>query len=142
MKLITGAPGAGKTNRLVSEIHQRLLHGVSPYTILATTFSRQAAREITDRVGGDVPVRTIHGMAYWLIRLARQARGVKVPQVISEDRALSFMERAAKELDIRFIEPRQAMMDMERIRALGGEIRCAAPDGPADGPALPPDPPG
>jgi superfamily I DNA/RNA helicase len=45
MKLITGAPGAGKTNRLVSEIRQRLTEGVSPYMILATTFSRQAARE-------------------------------------------------------------------------------------------------
>ena len=127
MKLITGAPGAGKTNRLVSEIRQRLTEGVSPYMILATTFSRQAAREIADRIGGDVPVRTIHGMAYWLIRLARKARGDKVPQVISEDRALALMERAAKEIDVQFVEPRQAIQDMERIRSRGGKYDALHP---------------
>jgi DNA helicase-2/ATP-dependent DNA helicase PcrA len=117
VKLITGAPGAGKTNRLVSEIRDRLARGVSPYMILATTFSRQAALEISRRLDGDVPVRTIHGVAYWLIRLARQARGHKVPQVISHETSLALMERAAEELECGFVEPRQALQDMERVRA-------------------------
>ena len=127
MKLITGAPGSGKTHRLASEIRRRLAGGTSPYMILATTFSRQAAREIAQRVGGDVSVRTIHGMAYWLIRLARQARGEKVPQVLSSEEALALMRRAAKEVGVRFVEPRQAWQDMERIRARGGGYAALHP---------------
>lgn len=127
MKLITGAPGAGKTKRLVTEIQGRLAKGVSPYVILATTFSRQAALEISERLEGEVPVRTIHGTGYWLMRLARNARGEQVPTVISEDKALALIDRATMELGVKYVEPRQVMQDMERIRSRGGEFEALHP---------------
>ncbi len=127
MKLITAGPGAGKTQRLVSDIKERLYEGVSPFMILATTFTREAAKEIEGRLGGEVPIRTIHGLAYWLVRLSRRARGAVVPRIVSEDGSLALMERAMKELDITFVEPRKAVEDMARIREVGGEIETLHP---------------
>lgn len=127
MKLITGGPGSGKTQRLVEGIEARLHAGASPYTLLAATFSRQAAAEISERLGGDVAVRTVHGMAYWLIRLARRARGDRVPRVISEDESLVVIERAAKEIGAKFLEPQAVIQDMERIRAKGGRFEALHP---------------
>ncbi|MGB2894907.1 MAG: UvrD-helicase domain-containing protein, partial [Anaerolineales bacterium] len=120
MQLITAPPGAGKTRRLVSEIKERLEEGVSPYTIIATTFTREAAKEISKRLGNEVPIRTLHGLGHWLIRLARQTRGDRLPRIISEDKSLAIMERAIKELDAKYIEPRQALDDMARVRERGG----------------------
>lgn len=127
MNLIIGGPGSGKTQRLVDEIEARLEDGVSPYMMLATTFSRQAAAEISRRLGGDVAARTVHGTAYWLIRLARKARGDQVPQVISQDESLKVMERAARETGAKFLEPQAVIQDMERIRAHGGRFEVLHP---------------
>ncbi|MGA9531515.1 MAG: ATP-dependent helicase [Anaerolineales bacterium] len=127
MKLITGGPGSGKTQRLVDEIKSRLQAGVSPYMLLAATFSRQAAAEISERLGGDVAVRTVHGTAYWLIRLARRARGDRVPRVISEDESLVMMERAAQEIGAVFLEPQAVVQDMEHIRGRGGKFEALHP---------------
>ena len=127
MQLITAPPGAGKTRRLVSEIQARLREGISPYTIVATTFTREAAREIAERLGNDVPIRTLHGLGHWLIRLARQTRGDRVPRIVSEDKSLAIMERAIKEIDARYIEPRQALDDMARVRERGGREEALHP---------------
>jgi len=120
MRLVTAGPGAGKTRRLVSDIKEKLNEGVSPFMILATTFTREAAREIEERLGGDVPIRTIHGLAYWIVRLSRKAREEPVPRVISDDGSMAIMERAIKELAFQFIEPKQALDDMARVRDRGG----------------------
>jgi len=127
MNLINGGPGSGKTQRLVDEIQARLDDGVSPHMLLATTFSRQAAAEISRRLGGDVAVKTVHGTAYWLIRLARKARGDQVPRVISDDESLKVMERAAKKVGAKFLEPQAVIQDMERIRAQGGRFEVLHP---------------
>jgi DNA helicase-2/ATP-dependent DNA helicase PcrA len=127
MRLITAPPGAGKTRRLVSDIQERLRQGVSPYTIIAATFTREAAREISDRLGNEVPIRTLHGLGHWIIRLSRQARGDQVPRIVSEDKSLAIMERAIKELDANYIEPRQALDDMARVRERGGREEALHP---------------
>lgn len=131
MNLIIGGPGSGKTQRLVEEIKARVDDGVSPFMLLATTFSRQASAEISRRLGGDVAVRTVHGTAYWLIRLARKARGDQVPRVISEDESLKVMERAAKEIGAKFLGPHEVLKDMEHIRALGGRFEALHPQAQA-----------
>ena len=127
MQLITAPPGAGKTRRLVADIQERLRQGVSPYTIIATTFTREAAREIAERLGHEVPIRTLHGLGHWILRLARQTRGDRVPRIVSEDKSLAIMERAVRELDARYIEPRQALDDMARVRERGGREQTLHP---------------
>jgi DNA helicase-2/ATP-dependent DNA helicase PcrA len=127
MQLITAPPGAGKTRRLVSDIQERLQEGVSPYAIIATTFTREAAREIAERLGNEVPIRTLHGLGHWIIRLSRQTRGDRVPRIISEDKSLAIMERAIQELGAKYIEPRQALDDMARVRERGGREETLHP---------------
>lgn len=127
MLLVTAPPGSGKTRRLVADIQERLREGVSPYTIIATTFTREAAREIAERLGNEVPIRTLHGLGHWIIRLSRQTRGDRVPRIVSEDKALAIMERAIKELDAKYIEPRQALDDMARVRERGGREETLHP---------------
>jgi len=127
LKIISAPPGSGKTRRLVAEIEARIKEGVSPYTIIATTFTRESAKEIARRLGGEVSIRTNHGLGYWLVRLARQARGEPVPRVLSEARSLSIIERAIKELDLRFIEPKQVMADLANVRERGGKVEALHP---------------
>jgi superfamily I DNA/RNA helicase len=127
LKIISAPPGSGKTRRLVAEIEGRIREGVSPYTIIATTFARESAKEIARRLGGEVSIRTNHGLGYWLVRLARQARGEAVPRVISEARSISIIERAIRELDLKFIEPKQVMDDLANVRERGGKVEALHP---------------
>ena len=48
--LLSASAGTGKTYRLTARLLRILLQDVPPETILATTFTRKAAGEITDRI--------------------------------------------------------------------------------------------
>jgi DNA helicase-2/ATP-dependent DNA helicase PcrA len=47
--------------------------------------------------------------------------------VISEDEAMTVMERAAVEIGARFLEPKEVIHDMDRIRAWGGSLEALHP---------------
>ena len=49
-KLILASAGTGKTHQLTNQFLRLLFQGVEPERVLATTFTRKAAREILDRV--------------------------------------------------------------------------------------------
>lgn len=127
MKLIVAPPGAGKTRTLVEQIHQELTDGLSPYRILATTFSREGARELSERLGGDVPVRTVHSLALWVVRIAHQARGARPPQVLPADKSLLLLERAMREVNAKFIELPQAQAEIAFVRERGGTMIALHP---------------
>src|SRR5512138_1777700 len=112
MQLILAPPGAGKTHSLVEQINDLLDSGVSPYRILATTFSREGARELSERLGGDVTVRTVHSLAWWVIRIARRARGERLPQILPPEEALPLIERAIQRVGAKFVEPAQVQTEM------------------------------
>ena len=120
-------PGAGKTNNLVQSILKRLNMGESPFMMLATTFSRQAAQEIEERLDEEVPVRTIHGMGYWILRLARKARGDKVPRIITDQKVRALVERAIQEVQAKFIEIEQVIEAQERVRSHGTKFEHLHP---------------
>lgn len=127
MKLIVAPPGAGKTRTLVEQINQEITDGVSPYRILATTFSREGARELSERLGGDVTVRTVHSAALWVLRIASRARGERPPQVLPADKAALLLERAMREVDAKFIELPQAQAEIAYVRERGGAITALHP---------------
>lgn len=60
---VAAGPGTGKTHLLVGRFRQLLATGVPPERILVLTFSRRAADELRERIGGEAEVRTFHGFA-------------------------------------------------------------------------------
>src|SRR5512138_21887 len=127
MQLILAPPGAGKTRALVEQINTLLDSGVSPYRVLATTFSREGARELSERLGGDVTVRTVHSLAWWVIRIARRARGERLPQILPPEEALSLIERAMQRVGAKFIEPAQVQTEMAAVREQGCSLKTLHP---------------
>ncbi|MAZ48704.1 MAG: ATP-dependent DNA helicase PcrA [Halobacteriovoraceae bacterium] len=82
--MILAGAGSGKTRTLVSRI-QYLMddHKVSPYRILAVTFSNKAAREMRERVAaqskvdlGALQVTTFHSFCARLLRIEAQYLGL------------------------------------------------------------------
>jgi len=120
-------PGAGKTNHLVQSVMEKLEQGASPFLMLATTFSRQAAQEIEARLEEEVPVRTIHGMAYWLLRLAKRGRGEQAPRILTPQQVRLLVERAILETQAKFIEVEQVLEAQERVRAHGTRVEHLHP---------------
>jgi DNA helicase II / ATP-dependent DNA helicase PcrA len=69
-KIILGAPGTGKTTRLLSIMDNEMSNGVNPHNIAFVSFTRKAANEATERAmtkfgleQKDLPYfRTLHSM--------------------------------------------------------------------------------
>lgn len=78
--LILGAPGCGKTTRLLAIIDEALEQGMAPEQIAYVSFTRKAANEAITRAqekfGFDkkqIPFfRTLHSLAYSMLGLSRQ----------------------------------------------------------------------
>jgi DNA helicase-2/ATP-dependent DNA helicase PcrA len=79
--LILAGPGSGKTRVVTHRIANLLEQGVSPYSILALTFTNKAASEMKKRVSsmvGDAPVwmGTFHGYCVRFLRRFGQTAGL------------------------------------------------------------------
>ncbi|GIJ50119.1 DNA helicase [Virgisporangium aliadipatigenens] len=88
--LVLGAPGTGKTSTLVEAVAARVEAGAAPDSVLVLTFGRRGARRLRDRigarlsrVGGEPVVRTFHGYAFGLLRLAAAAVGDPPPRLLT-----------------------------------------------------------
>lgn len=107
--LILAGAGSGKTRVLVHRIAWLMrVHGVSPWSILAVTFTNKAAGEMRHRVESllNIPVNnmwigTFHGLAHRLLRAHWQA--AKLPQafqVLDSDDQLRIVKRVMKTLEL------------------------------------------
>ncbi|MBF8376468.1 UvrD-helicase domain-containing protein [Alicyclobacillus mali] len=72
--MVVAAAGSGKTAMLIARIQYLIDQGVKPGDILACTFTRKAAQEMTDRLlaavgerGKGVTIGTIHSVAYRMV---------------------------------------------------------------------------
>lgn len=76
-------PGSGKTHTLIERAHQLVSEGVQPSEILNITFSRAGARELSERLSptGEFPARTMHSLAYEVVR---DYYGADAPKIIPE----------------------------------------------------------
>lgn len=72
---VTGNPGSGKTTALIARVIRLLDDGLPGKWILAVTFTRMAAKQLKDRLGGrgrNVTACTIHSLAYQLAKSSLQ----------------------------------------------------------------------
>ncbi len=107
--LVLAGAGSGKTRVLVHRIAWLVqVENVSPYSILAVTFTNKAAGEMRFRIENllKTPVRnmwvgTFHGLAHRLLRSHWQDAGlVENFQIIDSDDQLRLIKRIMKELGI------------------------------------------
>jgi DNA helicase-2/ATP-dependent DNA helicase PcrA len=107
--LVLAGAGSGKTRVLTHRIAWLLrTAGLSPFNILAVTFTNKAANEMRGRiaelVGGSVSgmwVGTFHGLAHRLLRLHHQDAGLpKDFQILDQDDQYQLVRRALKSLEL------------------------------------------
>ncbi len=118
--LVLAGAGSGKTRVLVHRISWLIkVNEVSPYDILAVTFTNKAAKEMRGRVEDMIKVSvnnmwigTFHGIAHRLLRMHwEQAKLPQSFQILDSDDQLRLIKRITKLLNIddsRY-PPRQAV---------------------------------
>ncbi|MED5526205.1 MAG: DNA helicase II [Pseudomonadota bacterium] len=118
--LVLAGAGSGKTRVLVHRIAY-LIQGlnVSPYAVMAVTFTNKAASEMRGRVeqlmGGQLRgmwLGTFHGLAHRLLRFHHQDAGLPENfQILDSDDQLRLIKRVMRSLNLddKKWPPRQAM---------------------------------
>lgn len=107
--LVLAGAGSGKTRVLVHRIAWHIkINQVSPYHILAVTFTNKAANEMRERIEDLLQVSaramwigTFHGLAHRLLR--QHAEQAKLPanfQVMDSDDQLRILKRLLKSMNI------------------------------------------
>lgn len=105
--LILAGAGSGKTTMMTHRIAYMLEKGVSPYNILAVTFTNKAAGEMKDRIesltGGtrDMWVMTFHAMCVRILRNHGDVLGFKNGfSIYDESDKKALLKRIVKDLKI------------------------------------------
>lgn len=107
--LVLAGAGSGKTRVLVHRIAWHIqVNQISPYNILAVTFTNKAANEMRNRIEDllETPARamwigTFHGLAHRLLRQhAKQAKLPDTFQVMDSDDQLRIIKRLIKNLNL------------------------------------------
>ncbi|AYP68653.1 ATP-dependent DNA helicase [Exiguobacterium phage vB_EalM-132] len=131
---VNATAGSGKTKTLVSRVAHMVDNGISPYTILLTTFTTKAAKEMKDRLALLIPkikvnavtIGTTHSVCYKI--LSSELKEIKDPRAsafrsdsgILSDGAQLVVAEKAKELLLK-----DAYTDWE-IRKLIQEVPASA----------------
>jgi DNA helicase-2/ATP-dependent DNA helicase PcrA len=107
--LVLAGAGSGKTRVLVHRIAWKIqVDGLSPYSILAVTFTNKAAREMRERIDDllgmslrGMWVGTFHGLAHRLLKA--HWRDVNLPenfQILDSDDQLRLVKRVMRAMDL------------------------------------------
>ena len=107
--LVLAGAGSGKTRVLVHRIAWKIqVDNVSPYGILAVTFTNKAAREMRERIDNllgmslrGMWVGTFHGLAHRLLKA--HWRDAKLPenfQILDSDDQLRLVKRVMRAMDL------------------------------------------
>ncbi|MGB2119880.1 MAG: DNA helicase II, partial [Porticoccaceae bacterium] len=107
--LVLAGAGSGKTRVLVHRIAWKIqVDGLSPYSILAVTFTNKASREMRERIDEllgmslrGMWVGTFHGLAHRLLKA--HWRDVNLPenfQILDADDQLRLVKRVMRAMDL------------------------------------------
>ncbi|HEX2909859.1 MAG TPA: UvrD-helicase domain-containing protein [Chloroflexia bacterium] len=123
--LVDAGPGTGKTKTLVKRIVHLLEKGVAPESILALTFSNQAAEEMRERVARQLPkeaskiwMGTFHAFGLELLRKYGEKLGLPAkPGLIDPVSGLFVLERLLPSLNLDYyldlFEPTRSLADIQ-----------------------------
>ena len=139
--LVLAGAGSGKTRVLVHRIAWLIqVEGLSPWAILAVTFTNKAAREMRHRIEGllgqpvgGMWVGTFHGLAHRLLRAHWQEAGLPQGfQILDSDDQLRLVKRILREMNIDDAKwpPRQAQWFINQQKDEG--LRAAHLDADGD----------
>ena len=106
--LVLAGAGSGKTRVLTERIIKLIDDGVSPYNILAITFTNKAAREMKNRVeaklgtiSDSIFIGTFHSFGLRIIRENYQELGLNSNvTILDQDDTKSLVKRIIKEMDL------------------------------------------
>ena len=107
--LVLAGAGSGKTRVLVHRIAWKVqVENISPFAILAVTFTNKAAGEMRDRIEGLLSmslrgmwVGTFHGLAHRLLKMHwSDANLPENFQILDSDDQLRLIKRVTKALDL------------------------------------------
>lgn len=133
--MILAGAGSGKTRTLVSRI-QYLMEDkqVSPYRILAVTFSNKAAREMRERVAaqsnvdlGALQVTTFHSFCARLLRIEAQYLGLSRNFTIydaSESKSIVKTILGKHGINSKEVHPSSLQYYVEELKNLGYYVGC------------------
>ncbi|HEU0085689.1 MAG TPA: UvrD-helicase domain-containing protein [Candidatus Paceibacterota bacterium] len=119
--LIVAGAGAGKTKTITHRIINLIKEGVAPEKILAVTFTNKAAKEMRERIIGEIEksaqgqdklpfVSTFHSLGVYIIKENARLLGLtKYFTILDDGDSLSIIKEAIKEvgLDPKQYEPRR-----------------------------------
>jgi DNA helicase-2/ATP-dependent DNA helicase PcrA len=129
MMILAGA-GSGKTRTLIARIQYLLEEKrLSPYQILAVTFSNKAAREMRERLAqvteydiGTFQITTFHSFCARLLRMEAQALGLSKNFTIfddSESQALAKNVLSRLGINLKEITPNTLCWYVDQVKNLG-----------------------
>ena len=140
--LVLAGAGSGKTRVLVHRIIWLIeVEKISPYSIMAVTFTNKAAKEMRGRIEsmlqssiGGAWVGTFHGLAHRLLKLHWQEAGLPENfQILDSDDQLRLVKRLIKErnLDESYWQPKKVQWYINHHKDEGrraGHIKTVGPD--------------
>ena len=130
------APGQGKTRVLVHRIAWLIqVEGLSPWGILAVTFTNKAAREMRHRIEallgqpvGGMWVGTFHGLAHRLLRAHWQEAGLPQGfQILDSDDQQRLVKRIVREMNLDDSQVAAASGAVVHQQAEGRGPACRSP---------------
>ena len=106
--LVLAGAGSGKTKVLTNRIAYLIENGISPYNILAITFTNKAAKEMKDRVSnligmdaGKIQISTFHSFGLRMIKENYEKLGYdKNFTILDSDDSLSIVKKIMKEYNM------------------------------------------
>jgi DNA helicase II / ATP-dependent DNA helicase PcrA len=106
--LVLAGAGSGKTRVLVHRIAKLIEQGISPYEILAVTFTNKAAHEMQARLDNLIGFRhrgmwvgTFHGIAHRFLRMHwQEAKLTEHFQILDSEDQYRLVRRLLKQLDL------------------------------------------
>jgi len=130
--LVLAGPGSGKTRVITTRVAYLLRQGVSPWQILAITFTNKAAGEMRERteamVGrAGVWISTFHSMCVRLLRRYAEPAGIRSNfSIYDTDDRLRLVRNVMKELNLDPTHWRPPAVEAEISRAKTDMLDAAA----------------